>query len=228
MLGHVNSLGKILIALAALSLCSSLAIAADDTWINDAAKAKGKNPPFTRRLFAGEVLKINLVKSKALRLTLAEYDKGGLLAIIPMKDGRRTGSKILMKDEPVIFTETLAEASYLAVKIITGRVKLTSELADMRLVEIAEGSPVELPIRPRAEISGRFVNISEFRSTCIFSFYKNGEEVSSEPKRNRTLTLEFKGSNKVKTWKPNADTLKIETVRGNILFKYGTPFVLAN
>jgi hypothetical protein len=208
-----------------LLLFACLPARAADNWLADALKAQTMQPPFRKTYYAGELLQINITKASALRLSIGDNADGGRVAVIPMKGSRRAGRKVTIDSAPVIFTQGTEEADTLAVKILSGKIDLEGDSERMSEIVIEEGQEGEIVVDPRHEtISGRLINLSDYRSTITFRFMLNGEDVSNTSDRQRTLSLEFKGSSRAKTWKGGADKVIVKVHHGKIAFKAGHPF----
>lgn len=200
----------------------------DDPWLTDAAEAQILTPPFRKTLYAGETARLAVLKDKVIRLNIGEGSKKALAVVIPLLEGKRSGPKEILKDEPLILTHSTLEADYFAFKVFTGELHLDVDVEDLPDVVVDEGKEAEIVLIPNHQATGRFVNASDFRSTCIYSFKSAGEDVSKSSDYNRTLTMEFKGSSVIKTWKTEADRLIVRAVRGKVLVKAGHPFQKGN
>lgn len=197
---------------------------ASDAWITEMGDTPLLKPPFRKTFYAGEMLRVKLLEGTALRLSLGAGSQGGLVAIIPLKGGNRAGAKTILQKEPVIFTETVEEADELALRVFTGVANLEGEVEPMTETAVSEGERAELPIAPQTESVARFVNVSDYRSVFVYSFLTAGEDVSKTSEYDRTITLDFRGSSKSKTWKSSADRVVVEVRKGKVLFKTGQPF----
>lgn len=198
--------------------------AADESWIADAAKAEVLVPPFKKTLYAGELVRLPTARGKALRVALAQGSSRALVVLIPVKDEKRVGPKEVLKDEPLVLLHSTAEADYFALKVFTGVASLEADVWQLEETVIPEGQKVEFPLVPYRQITGRFVNLSDFRSSFVYAFYSRDEDVSKATDYNRTVSLEFAGSNLTKTWKTPADRIVVETLRGKVLVRVGHPF----
>lgn len=207
----------------ALLLTASAAFA-DDLWLAETANAPLMTPPFRKNFYAGEFLRVKLVRGQALRLSLGPGSKGALVAVIPLKGGVRAGEKLLLRKEPLVYTETLEEAEELALKVFAGMANLEGDLETMTEHVLAEGESFTYSLPPFQESVVRFVNVSDFRSTLLYTFFSGGEDISKSSEWDRTITLEFKGSSLTKTWKSAADKLVVEAKKGTLLVKAGRPF----
>jgi hypothetical protein len=198
---------------------------AADNWIKDALSAESMSPPFKKTFYAGELLQIKLQDATAFRLMVSDDSNGGMVAVIPMRGRKRAGKKLKLENETMLFTQSTDEADGLAVKVLTGKVNLEGDVEKMHEIVIEEGQEGEIPINPNREsITGRFINISDFRSTVTFRFMLDGQDVSNTSDRQRTLSLEFKGSSRAKTWKGGADKVIVKVHHGRVKFKAGHPF----
>lgn len=209
----------------AIVLLASSGALASDKWIKSASKAKLFTPPFRSEFYAGETLRIKVKEGAALRLIVSGEAEGSRVAIIPMNGKTRAGRKTVMEDETLIFTESTDQADVLAAKVVTGKVKIEGDYDPMAEIIIEEGQEGEVEINPYKDtIAGRFVNLSDFRSTVTFKFMLDGQDVSNTSDRHRTLSLEFKGSSRAKNWKGGADKVIVKVHHGKIKFKAGHPF----
>jgi len=197
---------------------------ADDTWLTESSSAPLLTPPFRKNFYAGELLRVKLIRGQALRIALGPGSKGGMVAVVPLKGGLRAGEKLVLRKEPLVFTETLEEAEELALKVLVGMANLEGDLEPMAEKTLAEGQTFSFELQPFQESVVRFVNVSDFRSTMVYTFFSGGEDISKSNEFDRTITLEFKGSSRVKTWKSASDRLQVEAKHGTVLVKAGRPF----
>lgn len=213
------------IAVLAVTAFGSAEARADDDWIKD---ARGKKPlvaPFRKNAYAGEVGRISVMKNKVLRLTAAEGSSRATVVVIPLKDGRKAGPKEVLKEDPLILLQSPLEADEFVFKVFTGIVNLEGDVDEVTEVVVEEGKKEEIKLIPFKEATGRFTNISDFRSTCTYSFFSGDEDISKSNDFNRTITLEFNGSNLTKTWKTAADRIVVEAIWGKVLVRIGQPFL---
>lgn len=215
--------GILLIAVAA-ALCFGASASADDTWMNETADAEKLVAPFRRTMYAGELFRLEVPRGKAMRLTLGEGSSKAIVMLIPMKDGKRTGPKEILKDEPLFLLHSAAEADWFAMKVFTGQARVDAEVDVLEEITVEEGNKIKIPLVPFRQTTGRFVNLSDFRSTANYTFLAGEEDVSRSSDWDRTVNLEFKGSSMTKTWKTPADRMVVEAVRGKIIVKVGHPF----
>jgi hypothetical protein len=195
-----------------------------DWWLEDVKDAPELIPPFRKELYAGELVRVKILKDKALRLIMAEGSTKGLAAIIPISDNKRVGAKRMLEKGPLVFLEMPMESDYLALRVFTGKIQLEGDVVPMKEHRVTEGNKVEVPIEPFQMVVGRFVNGSEYRSVVTYDFLSGPDVISKSSQRNRTHTLEFKNSSIEKTWKSAADKISVEAFRGDIVFKVGSPF----
>lgn len=217
---------SLLAAVAAVLWCSVAALA-DDTWISEAETGELLSAPFVKTMYAGEMAKLTVPKGKALRLSLRQGSTRALVILIPIKDGKRNGPKEMLKDEPLMLLHTAGEADYFAMKVITGTALLDADVDNVEEFSLDEGQKITIPLIPFRQTTGRFVNLSDYRSTTVYNFLSGTDEISKTSEWDRTVSMEFKGSNQTKTWKTAADKLVVEAVHGKILVKVGQPFEIS-
>jgi len=136
----------------------------------------------------------------------------------------RSGPKEVLKDEPLLLLHAPSECDYFALKVFTGSANLEASVDTLQEVIVEEGTKATLPLIPFRQATGHFVNLSDFRSTLVYSFSSGGEDISKSTDWNRTINLEFNGSSTTKTWKTAADRITVEAVHGRALVKVGHPF----
>jgi hypothetical protein len=78
---------------------------------------------------------------------------------------------------------------------------------------------------PGMEALGRFVNVSDFRSSVTYEFFSGQTSVSRDAARSRTITLDFRGSSKDKRWECEGDRMEVKVHRGKMIVKAGQPFL---
>lgn len=198
--------------------------AADDSWMLDAATAEVLVPPFKKTLYAGELVRLPTARAKALRVSLAQGSSRALVLLIPVKGDKRAGQKEILKDEPLILLHSTVEADYFALKVFTGSANLEADVWPLEETVVPEGQKIEIPLVPHRQVTARFVNVSDFRSTFVHTFYSGEEDVSKATDYNRTASLEFNGSSITRNWKTSANRIVVETVRGKVLVRVGHPF----
>lgn len=198
---------------------------AEDDWIAEARKTPALKAPFRKNAYAGEVGRIAVMKNKALRLTAAEGSNRATVVVIPLKDGKKVGAKEVLRDEPLTLLQSPLESDEFVFKVFTGIVNLEGDADDITEVVLEEGQKGEIRLIPFKEATGRFTNISSFRSTCSYSFFSGEDDISKSNDFNRTITLEFNGSNLTKTWKTAADRIVVEAIWGKVLVRIGQPFL---
>lgn len=206
------------------SLLAVSAAHADDTWISEAAEAELVFAPFGKTMYAGEVCRLAVPKGMAVRLSLRAGSTRALAMLIPIKDGKRSGPKEALKDDPLMLLHTTGEADWFALKVFTGTAIIDAEVDRVEEFSLEEGQKVTIPLIPFRQTTGRFVNLSDYRSTTVYSFLAGSDEISKTSDWDRTVSMEFKGSNQTKTWKTAADRMVVEAVHGKILVKVGQPF----
>lgn len=204
--------------------CLTTTAFADDTWMSETDSAEQLTAPFRRTMYAGELFRLSVPKGRAIRLTLGDGSAKAIVMLIPMKEGKRTGPKEILKDEPLYLLHSAAEADYFAMKVFTGMANVDAEVAMLDEITIEEGKKETIPLVPFRQTTGRFVNLSDFRSTASYTFLAGDEDISKSSDWDRTVNLEFKGSSMTKTWKTPADKIIVEAVRGRVLVKIGHPF----
>lgn len=197
---------------------------ADDTWMNETDAAALVNAPFRKTLYAGEMFRLAIPKGRAIRLSLGEGSSRAVVLLIPMRDGKRTGPKEVLKDEPLLLLHSSAEADWFALKVFTGVANLDAEVDAVEEFVIDEGQKTTVPLRAFTQTAARFVNLSDFRSTAVYTFLAGQDDISKSSDWDRTVNLEFKGSSMTKTWKTAADRIVIEAVHGKVQVKLGHPF----
>lgn len=207
-----------------ISLFTGSAAYSDDTWLVDAKGAELLTAPFGKTMYAGEVCRLAVPKGMAVRLALRSGSARAMVMLIPIKDGKRSGPKELLKDEPLTLLHTTGEADWFALKVVTGTAILDADVDRVEEFSLEEGQKITIPLIPFRQTTGRFVNLSDYRSTTVYNFLAGTDEISKTSDWDRTVSMEFKGSNQTKTWKTAADRLVVEAVHGKVLVKVGQPF----
>lgn len=197
---------------------------ADEPWLEEAAAQPPLMPPFKKTYYAGESGRVTILKERAIRLYQGPGSSRGTVIMIPLKSSKRAGPKEVMKEEPFILLDSTFETDEIAFKVVTGQVNLEADTEEMKEWTVEEGQKIEIPLTPSMESVGRFVNLSDFRSTVTYGFTADGADVSKTNDWDRTIALEFKASKMSKTWKVAADKLQVIGVRGKVLIKAGHPF----
>lgn len=210
-------------ALTIFFLSASPAVAAEK-WITNAESAPEMVPPFQRTLYAGEVIRMRVLRNSALRVSFGEGTKGGFAVVAPVKDFEQTEDKRFIQDYPVVLTYSHEEVDYAVLKVVIGMVAVVADLSPMREEYVEEGQEVSFRVEPYMEVRGRFVNLSDFRSIVSYEFRRNGEDVSRSGERDRTIVLNFRNSASEKLWCGTADELIVKVTRGRVLVKAGQPF----
>jgi formylmethanofuran dehydrogenase subunit D len=211
-------------AVLTLLLAGAPRAAAMEAWIAEARTAPEVVPPFQRKLYAGEVIRIRVLRSSALRLTFGIETRGGLAVVAPVKNGQQIEEKRIIQEYSEIFTYSFEEADYVALRVVTGFVALEADLAPMREEFVGEGQQVSFRIEPYMEVRGRFVNANDFRSTVSYEFRKDGKDISRSAPIDRTLVLNFRNSASEKLWSTVGDELIVTVKRGRVVVKAGQPF----
>ncbi|MFO7769255.1 MAG: hypothetical protein R6W82_09930 [bacterium] len=102
--------------------------------------------------------------------------------------------------------------------------ELKVESGEMTEQPLAGGEELSVPIEPGVETVGRFVNLDDGESVCVYEFYR-GEEVPMEvPVEYRTITLHGAGDWSQKSWEADADRIVLQVRKGRVQVKAGQPF----
>ena len=209
---------------AGLFLAPRPARGADDSWIADARAEAPTGAPGKKSMFAGETGRLLVKKNRVLKVALGEGSSRATVIFLPLKDGKRAGDKEVLKDEPLILMHSTVEADEIVFKVFTGAANLEIDSEELKDVIVDEGKKEEIRLIPFQDTVGRFVNLSDFRSSCTYTFMSGGEEVSKSNEWNRPVSLEYVGSSLTKTWKTAADRIIVEAIHGRVLVRIGHPF----
>ncbi|TAL15891.1 hypothetical protein EPN96_11475 [bacterium] len=197
-----------------------------DEWALESSGAPLLVPPFKREVFAGEVFRAGLVQGQALKLTFDGGNRGGVVLAIPVKDKTALAEKEVLKSGvPAVMVYSAGEADGVAVRVFTGAGSLTGELEPMDEKTVSEGETAEFAMAPGIEAIGRFINVSDFRSSVTYEFFSGQTSVSRDAARSRTITLDFRGSSKDKRWECEGDKMVVKVHRGKMIVKAGQPFI---
>jgi hypothetical protein len=197
-----------------------------DEWALESSQAPLLVPPFKREVFAGEVFRVGLIQGQALKLTFDGGSRGGVVLAIPVKDKTALAEKEVLKSgKPSVMPYSAGEADAVAVRVFTGTGSLVGELEPMAEKTVSEGETAEFTMTPGIEAIGRFINISDFRSSVTYEFFSGQTSVSRDAARSRTITLDFRGSNKDKRWECEGDKMVVKVHRGKMIVKAGQPFI---
>ncbi len=107
----------------------------------------------------------------------------------------------------------------------TGILNLEADLSPMDERIVEEGQEVAFTIRPDAEVRGRFVNASDYRTTIFYEFRLREQPASRADENDRYINLDFKNSARDKLWSAEADEIVITVKRGRAVIKLGQPFM---
>ncbi len=212
-------------ALGALLCLPALAIAGDE-WVANSANAPVLIPPFSRQVFAGEVFRVVPVQNQAFRLMFDGGERGGVVIAMPERELKAfAGKEVLQSKKPLVFKYSKDEIGSVALRVFTGAGTLSAEIDPMEEKILSEGEKAEFRMTPGKEAFARFVNVSDFRTIFTYEFFSGETSMSKDPARVRTLTLDFKGNDKEKTWDCEGDKMTVTVYKGKVLVKAGQPFL---
>jgi len=195
---------------------------ANEDWLERLPESETLTPQFFRDVLAGEIFLVKTVRDNAITLSFDGGERGGLAILYPVLGTTPIGEKVILqsgKSETLLFS--IMEADGIAVRIFTGAGELSAKLIPMEEQVVKEGEEKSFSIPSFKEITGRFVNLSDFRSMARYEFFLADESISKSSMRSRTFSLDFRGSGKEKAWKSAADTLKVQVIKGEVLVKVG-------
>jgi len=219
----VKPVRMLLFAITALLILAAVEPAkANEEWLEKIPESETLTPQFFRNVLAGEVFLVKTVRDNAISLTFDGGERGGLAILYPVLGTTPIGDKVILKSgKPETLLYSFMEADGIAVKIFTGAGELSAKLLPMEEQVIKEGEEGTFSIPSFKEVTGRFVNVSDFRSMVRYEFFLGDESISKSSMRSRTFTLDFRGSGKEKAWKSTADSLKVLVIKGEVLAKVG-------
>lgn len=198
-------------------------------WSDKTEKAPIKTPPFEIDLAIAEMVRINVISGKAVRVVgTGTVDAYAALTAVPFKDGlptidpgQSTMNLTRRRTAELIFEETPREADEIIIRTRDGAAHVNVTHIDLPVGEkVPAGKEFRHKVTPGKKFEVRFVNTSIGESSALLTFFKDGKELGNEiigPKSYRTLSFKNKNEVEKKTYSPSGDEFVVSVTKGEVL-----------
>jgi hypothetical protein len=102
--------------------------------------------------------------------------------------------------------------------------ELKVEIGAMEEEEVGAGEAREFSLEPGADLVIRIVGLGPEPATCIYQFFKGGEDASLAPEEYRTISLSASDDPFQQTFQADADRVVVRVTEGRAQVKAGQPF----
>jgi len=201
-------------------------------WLASVPSAKYVNPPFSQKIPQGEMVRVKIEQGKGISVKgTNETDSNVSFTAVPLRSGSPTSDPTMYtynlssegQSWAATFKHTQYEADEVVIHVNEGIVNATVDYVDLGLIEILQAeTELRVPVDPTKNIEFRLVNLSDGKSICTYTLFKDSVELSEErigPIPLRTFTFEEERDSRSSTLSSSvqADEFVILVRKGRIL-----------
>jgi hypothetical protein len=201
-------------------------------WAEGIPSAPVMMPPFQHDMSAGDIIRIKVEPGKSLVIKgVSKTNTEATAKVISFKDDRPLKTESWYSNFAMEGTtcvrrhETSVEADEFIVYVYEGDIALTAKWQEMLEKTVAEGEEVRLSLPNWDKIETRLVNLSDGESVVVFSYFREGTELSEDDisplKKWRTIILKEQGDVKSGSRSQYGDEIVFSVKKGKVLIKLG-------